>query len=216
MSLGSIEFGQQSIYNKYFTNTNMLYVAASGDVSSVPNFPSILSNVLSVGGTTLKCDTNNNRLQEYTWKDAGCSPSKFVLKPIYQNGILAMQQMKTRNTPDISANASPQSGVKIYCNGKWSPIGGTSASCPIVCGILAICCEKRKLLKKLPLTSVMNNKCDIHQILYNLSISKDYSTYFYDVKQGTNSIYQAGIGYDIATGCGVLQADKICNYLTNL
>ena len=61
-----------------------------------------------------------------------------------------------------------------------------------------------------------NNKCDIHQILYNLSISKDYSTYFYDVKQGTNSIYKAGIGYDIATGCGVLQADKICNYLTNL
>ena len=73
-----------------------------------------------------------------------------------------MQQMKTRNTPDISANASPQSGVKIYCNGKWSPIGGTSASCPIVCGILAICCEKRKLLKKLPLTSVINNKCDIY------------------------------------------------------
>lgn len=217
MSLGSFEFLQQNTYKRFFTKTNVLYCAASGDDSAIPCFPSSLSNVLSIGGTTLVCDANNNRLNETTWSSAGCKPSKYEPKPNYQNGIDDLPAtLKFRNTPDISANASPDSGVKIYFNGSWRSVGGTSASCPIVCGILAIVSEKRKLLKKPPLNTIMNHPNDIHKILYDLTKTNNYTKYFYDVTQGTNSIYKANSNYDIPTGCGVLKADEICKYLQNL
>ena len=44
-----------------------------------------------------------------------------------------------RGTPDIAADASPNSGVAVYsttaCNG-WCQVGGTSVASPVFAGIV--------------------------------------------------------------------------------
>lgn len=217
MSFGAGEFLTQSSFKKYFTNTNILYCAASGDTSSIPNFPSVLANVLSIGGTTLSVNNNNLRTTETTWGQGGCTASKYEFKPSYQNNIDDLtKNLKYRNTPDISANANPSSGVKIYCNNVWYSVGGTSASCPLMCGVLAIVCYKRKLLNKSKLNTISNNNNDIHKYLYDLSKINTYSKYFYDVITGNNGKNVANVNYDIPTGLGVLKADAIVEYLSKI
>jgi len=152
-----------------------------------------------------------------TWGQGGCTASKYEFKPTYQNNIDDLSsKLKYRNTPDISANANPISGVKIYCNNAWYTVGGTSASCPLMCGVLAIVCYKRKLLNKSKLNTISNNSNDIHKYLYDLSKLNTYTNYFYDVVNGNNGANTANTNYDIPTGLGVLKADTIVEYLSKV
>jgi Subtilase family len=216
MSWGSSEFPTQNQYNSYFSNKNIIYCASSGD-SNYVNFPSILPNILSVGGSTLQVDNNNLRKTETTWFNAGSGVSKYTLKPSYQNNIddIPINQ-KYRVNPDLSANANPSSGANIYCSSTgWITVGGTSLSSPINAGFYAIVNSGRKNLKKLPLNSVSNDKNDIHNIIYNCSKTKTYLTYFFDVIIGKDGIYDSNQNYDYATGIGISKFDNLYDLFVN-
>jgi subtilase family serine protease len=127
-----------------------------------------------------------------------------------------------RELPDVSADADPMDGYMTYWNGNgrggdsalsgWQSIGGTSASTPLWATVFALAEASRACAGNL--IGFAN------PALYALASSSPsaYSSYFNDVtndainQAGDNNdltasgndagIYEAGTGYDMATGLG--------------
>jgi kumamolisin len=117
--------------------------------------------------------------------------------------------------PDVSADADPASGYSIYCSGNssyctgWGEIGGTSAAAPLWAGIAADINQYLLAQKQTPLGHV-----DV--ALYTLyNTSQPYAPY-HDVTTGTNLYYQAGPGYDLATGIGTPNAWNIARDIAGI
>jgi subtilase family serine protease len=235
MSWGGSDSTTLNGSNSFFINpTNpanfKCFCASSGDTNSV-NWPSILSNVISVGGTTLVWNptaTNPVARSEYTWTTAGCGYSTSVAKPQYQN---AVNSTAYRATPDISLIANPNSGVSIVYNGQWVEVGGTSVSSPFFAGILSLANQQRFNVGKNPLTSVYTQKPTTNSLPSLSSVPQtNIQTYLYgtmytnstlkntcltDVIIGTDGNYNANTGYDVATGLGSPNVTAFCNALAN-
>ena len=133
MSWGSNEFNGETSYDSYFTSpaghTGVTFVASSGD-SGVTSWPSVSSNVLAVGGTTLTLTSSGGYAGETAWSDSGGGVSKYESLPGYQKmiGVSATGRV----TPDVSYDANPSSGFLVYDsvpgNGStgWINVGGTA------------------------------------------------------------------------------------------
>lgn len=216
--------------DKYFSSTsNICFVASSGDVTNLVNYPSTSSYVISVGGTNLQLNPDNTRKQETPWYNssisgAGNGYSKYIIKPSYQTNIPIIKN-NYRCTPDISLVADPYTGFVVCYGGKFYIFGGTSLAAPLCSGMIAIANQLRKSKNKPFLTS--NSKFavgEMHDIIYN-NIYKNNINYtnttqylgnFYDVVMGVNGIYPTVTGFDLATGLGSLNANIICNTLANM
>jgi subtilase family serine protease len=229
----SMSFGAND--TKEFTNSNNLFVnpsnpsnykcfcASTGDDNLVC-WPSVSSNIVAVGGTSLMWTPkpgNAFSRVEYTWDKAGCGYSNTVKKPSYQNNINTKNNLRV--VPDISLVANPMTGLKIVYNGIWYTVGGTSLSCPIFAGILSLANQQRLNERKNPLTtissenSIPNTLTNVQNCLYNTVYNNpiNRNNCLTDVLIGKNGIYSAGVGYDIATGLGTPNATSLCNVLTN-
>src|SRR5262249_36646571 len=83
MSWGRTEFRSAPAYDPYFTapagHTGEAFVAASGDNSAPATWPSVASNVLSVGGSTLRVDSAGNYQSETAWGGSGGGISRYEL-----------------------------------------------------------------------------------------------------------------------------------------
>lgn len=88
-----------------------------------------------------------------------------------------------RTVPDVSYNANPATGVTVRYNSQWLKMGGTSAGAPQWAAIHA-----------LGLSATNTN-------LYNRA-KFAYSSYFRDITSGSNTEYDATVGYDLVTGLG--------------
>jgi subtilase family serine protease len=214
MSFGGLEFSSQKIYDTYFTNKSICYLAASGDSNSV-SYPATSPNVLACGGTSLNCNSPsyNMRSSETTWTLAGCGTSTVYLKPSYQSLSKNLNAYKNRTIPDISADANPSTGVQIIYAGKSYRIGGTSVSTPLIAGMLSIAIQKRLNNKYSAITTAytVTNTNLVQKILYN---PKLYSTNFYDITRGKDGIYTAGSGVDVATGLGAPNCNTLCSNIS--
>jgi subtilase family serine protease len=234
MSFGAIDSTAFLSSNNLFINPTdsskyKCFCASSGDDNAVC-WPSVSTNIIAIGGTSLIWTPKKNNLYsriEYTWEKAGCGYSKTVTKPMYQNSVNTKNNY--RAVPDISLIANPNTGVKIVYNGKWYNMGGTSVGCPIFAGILSIANQQRFNLGKKPLTSiyspnpstntnpsvipVTNVQNHLYNTIYNNTTNR--ATCLTDVMIGNDGIYSAGIGYDMATGLGTPNATSLCNILTN-
>ena len=215
-SWGCPEFASQTQFDKYFSDNSIVYVASSGD-GNYACYPSSSPNMLSVGGTSLSLNPSNKRIREITWMSAGSGPSTVFNKPSYQQGIQPINKYSKRVLPDLSGVANPSTGVVVVCRGSTRIIGGTSVSAPIVAGILATPLAIRKKLKKTPFTTNNNGKSNnLQQLLYSIYKNQAlYSKHFYDVDQGTDGDYSASVGYDAATGLGVMISSAIATTLIN-
>ena len=130
-------------------------LVASGDYGAAggtyyrypdPQYPSVNANVTAVGGTTLSCDTNYSRFYEYTYRNSGGGISSMVSLPSYQSGLVyktfdsntnvtsANISLTARGIPDMSA---PYTNYPLWFNGSVVAVGGTSASTPIIAGMVA-------------------------------------------------------------------------------
>lgn len=93
-----------------------------------------------------------------------------------------------RGTPDVSALGE---GYMVIANGKWQPVGGTSASTPAFAGMISLLNEERLKAGK-PAMGYLN------PFLYQNADA------FTDVTVGTNAISRAGqtvkFGFDTAKG----------------
>ena len=240
MSWGTNDDTSLSTYNSYFTNTSVCYCAASGDANNV-SWPSVLSNCISVGGTTLLWTPNaETQRTEYTWNSAGCGYATSVPQPTYQQDISTISH-SYRAIPDVSLVANQNSGVYVVYKGKWYVFGGTSVSTPIFAGILSLANQQRFNAGKGALTTVYsstsnNNKPsnyvpptnNVQQCLYKkIYTSSKYANDFYDVKIGSNqgsvagnsailTTYSEGTGYSLPTGLGSPQCTNLCNDLLNI
>ena len=96
--------------------------------------------VLAVGGTTIGSS------DEWAWNDntgaSGGGVSDFFPPPGYQTDAAIPVSINDghhgRGVPDVSANASPNSGYPFIFNGGSQVANGTSASAPLWAGLIAV------------------------------------------------------------------------------
>ncbi len=113
-----------------------------------------------------------------------------------------------RETPDVSALADPQSGITIYYDGFWTVIGGTSSATPLWAAMLA------EINSSSSCSSLAHGVGFADPLLYQVASSSPaaYADAFNDITVGNNDNlgvtyngsvdWQAGKGYDLASGLG--------------
>jgi hypothetical protein len=219
MSWGTNEFYGEASAEGVFTtptgHTNETFVAASGDSGawSGPTFPSVLPNVLAVGGTTLTLGSSTTYGSETGWTDStgGFSGldngfSYGIAIPNYQVSTLQSVGLDygLRTTPDVSLNADPNTGYAVYDSvpyrgsAGWFDVGGTSAAAPAWAGLVAVTDQGLTASSKSTLTTTQ-----LLTDLYSLP-----STDFNAITSGFNG-YDAGAGYNLVTGLGSPKANQL-------
>jgi subtilase family serine protease len=201
-------------------------LASSGDVGAtdfesdastlypfrVNSWPSSDPLVTSVGGTMLNLDNNGNRLSpDVVWNDGfgagGGGVSGVFSRPAYQS-LVTKEVGKQRGTPDISMSSAVNGGAWVYYSfvnpqSPWHIFGGTSEASPIFSGIVALADQ------------VAHHRLGLINpglyLLGTLSQHGSHGTGIVDVTSGNNSFggvtgFDAGTGYDLASGWGTIDA----------
>ena len=168
-----------------------------------------------------------------TLSGVGVTPG--VPKPNWQFGVVGVPADGVRDLPDVSLTAAAHDPYLLCLEGSCVPdsqgqifiyfISGTSASAPAMAGIMALVNEQNFLqtgelrqglanyvLYKLAAQSVYPSQCNGS----NTSGFPNSSCIFNDVTVGNNvvpgetgTLYQAGVGYDLATGLGSLNVGNL-------
>jgi subtilase family serine protease len=186
--------------------------------SNGPNFGSALSYIPEEGWN----DTNAGR-----FASTGGGKSIYFSKPAWQTGNDGV-----RDVPDVTITASPDHDGYLLCtSGSCASgivndnfiVGGTSASSPVFAGIVAL------LNQYLVKNGVINKPglSNINPTLYQLANTN--LSAFHDINAGNNIVpctpgtpasypvsqqcpaggqfgYSAGVGYDLVTGLGSVDA----------
>ena len=154
-------------------------------------------------------------IPELTWNESasglfasGGGMSSLYAKPTWQFGLGVAADGK-RDIPDVAMAASIQDAYKIYADNQMMGVGGTSAATPVFASIMALVLQK-----------VGQRQGLVNPVLYALAYNQNYSSgaaVFHDVTKGTNTVpgvtgYNAGAGYDMATGLGSVDATQLVNH----
>ncbi len=199
MSWSGGEFGGETSADSYFTTPSghpgVTFLASTGDTGAPSGYPALSPDVVAVGGTTLSIDSSGNYLGESAWSGSGGGISAVESQPSYQVGNVNGTSSNRRTVPDVSMDADPNSGVYVLdtFSGGWFQVGGTSLSCPMFAGLVAIADQGRALQGQ----TTLDGATQTLPALYNLSASD-----FRDITTGSNGTYNATVGYDLVTGRG--------------
>jgi subtilase family serine protease len=212
MSWGAGEFSGEASYDSYFTtpagHAGVTFVASSGDSGSsgAPEWPSIASTVLAVGGTQLGVNAAGNYLGETAWSGSGGGISAFESQPAYQKSVVKQSSTK-RIVPDVAYDASGGSPFAVYDSysySGWVEVYGTSAGAPQWAALVAIADQGRVLAGK----GALDGSTQTLPALYQLPAAD-----FHDVTSGSNGGYSAAAGYDLVTGRGSPVANLVVSGL---
>jgi kumamolisin len=196
------------------TNKISVFVSSGDSGAQIENtteaqasYPASDVWVTACGGTTIG-NVQGTTFDEYVWNDIGAAgpgatgggvSARFPV-PGYQEGISIPVRLSTgkagRGLPDISGNASENSGYLQVINGSTpQPVGGTSAVAPLYAGLMA------------RINANLGHSVGfLNPILYSLSASA-----FRDIVgapgPANNTFghvkgYPAGTGWDACTGLG--------------
>jgi len=193
-SYGVQEFSGMQYYAPHYHHSGTTILVATGDGGySAPAFPAVLSTVISVGGTTLVRSATLRGWTEKAWSASSSGCSAYVAKPSWQLDAGCSH----RTVADLSAVADPAHGLAVYDTAfssgfegltpGWITLGGTSASAPILAGVVGLAGNGKAMTPHFPYLHRSN---------------------FYDIKSGSNgscgAIYLcSGVaGYDGPTGLG--------------
>ncbi len=207
MSWGGGEFSGQTSYDSTFTSPagrGVAFLASAGDTGAVISYPSSAPNVISVGGTTLQLTSSNTISSESAWSSGGGGVSAVEAEPGYQVGVVPTSITTTRRaTPDVAYDSDPNTGFDVYDSysyptAPWQQFGGTSDAAPQWAALVAIADQGRALQG----LGSLDGATQILPQLYKLTGD------FNDITSGTTG-YAAGPGYDLATGLGTPQANKL-------
>jgi kumamolisin len=180
---------------------------ASGDTGATAwaYDPASQPYVVSVGGTTLRVNSNHTYQSETTWNHSGGAISAIWSRPNYQTGVGASNTM--RNFPDVALNADPNTGYAIY-QGGWLNVGGTSCAAPLWAAFAALVNQQRIANGTAPLGFANPD-------LYAIAESANYSKDWHDIADNSsNGLYKATTGYDNATGWGSFNGTYLLHDLT--
>jgi NHL repeat len=138
--------------SKYYNHSGVPITVASGDdswddtnpckeenekcVNVSPNFPADLSDVIAVGGTTLRPEGETGRgWKESVWFYSGSGCTLYVAKPTWQTD----KGCKNRTDNDVAAVAEGMSIYDTYSSEPgWKVVGGTSVATPLTAGAIAL------------------------------------------------------------------------------
>jgi subtilase family serine protease len=213
-------------YTNIFNAPNVTFLASSGDSVGV-YYPSVLQNVVSVGGSTLTINSTNDgtvttysRNTEKVWNNSlssseGSGISKYTKIPSYQVGFTSSSAY--RCVPDIVSIADPNTGVLVYNSfytGKaaWYQIGGTSLASPFMAGIVASANTVRINQHKSAFNT--NTLLTAFYKLLGVGNLSNYSKSIYDVTTGSVNGNTTKTGYDVPSGVGAPIGDALIEYLT--
>jgi subtilase family serine protease len=170
--------------------------------------------VTAVGGTTLT--TLGPPAGESVWNDGGNGAggggiSQFWAMPGYQTAV-GVNSLSSgapcgaasgycRELPDVSANARPLTGYRVFYGG-WGTVGGTSAAAPVWAGLTALADASG-----MGGCSAATPLGFLNPQLYRIAAGPGYANAFNDIVTGNNNPsgpgdYPATAGYDMATGLG--------------
>ena len=171
------------------------------------------------------------------WSGGGGVSALSTSKPSWQFGVTGIPQDNARDLPDVSLTAAGHDGYIVCLEGSCVPdasgnlfvylISGTSASTPSFAGILALVEQQR------------GRQGQANYVLYRLAASENATLsqcngsstvglpgsacIFNDVTVGNNTVpgelnyglgtaqFQAGVGYDMATGLGSVNVTNLIN-----
>jgi hypothetical protein len=168
------------------------------------------------------------------WAGGGGS-SVFFAKPNWQFGVQGIPSDGARDLPDVSLTAAIHDPYLLCFEGSCQQgflvgVGGTSASAPSFAGIMALVVQQ------------YGRQGQANYVLYKLAAAETLSQcngsntvtppastcVFNDVTKGNNAVpgepgfgtatakYQAGTGYDLATGLGSVNAANLVNKWTTV
>jgi kumamolisin len=183
------------------------------------DYPASSAYMIGCGGTTLFND--NGQPSEVVWNDGdgwatGGGISDVYPQPRWQDITLPPNVNGTgqpgRGVPDIAGNADNASGYIILVDGRWVPVGGTSAVAPLYAGLVALI---NQALGQ-PVQALL-------QKLYGMSTA-DKASVFRDITAGDNSVpkssfgpavsgYTAAEGWDACTGLGSINGTALLQLL---
>jgi subtilase family serine protease len=198
----------------------------SGDLYTFPvnSWPSSDPLVTSIGGTQLTLDNAGNRLSpDVVWNDGygagGGGLSQVFERPDFQNKVQSVVG-DVRGTPDISLSAAVDGGCIVYYTFQpghegYHIFGGTSEASPLFAGVVALADQVAK-----------HRLGYLNPLLYGRSVAR--SAGVVDVTSGNNDIgafmnsdgiiyhvpgYNAGPGYDLASGLGTVDVSAFVKAL---
>ena len=181
---------------------------------SVTSDPVTLKSALSYIPEKVWNESSNDPFATSLWAGSG-GVSTVYAKPDWQTAA-GVPTDGMRDLPDISLAAAGHTGYALCFQSSCADpsyvylytVGGTSASSPSAAGIMALVLQK------------MNGQ---PQGLANYTFYKLASTsgVYHDITKGNNKVpdpngeytvgYDAGTGYDLATGLGTLDANALVN-----
>ncbi|WAH37220.1 S53 family peptidase [Alicyclobacillus dauci] len=171
--------------------------------------PASIPAAVAVGGTSLQPDGTETAWTYLGPQNGGATGGGFsdvFAKPTYQQS----SQESGRGLPDVSLNADPATGYQIIFQGQRAVVGGTSVSCPVFAGIVALLNERREQLGKGPIRN-------LSRLLYTNASELSYK----DITVGNNTFngvkgFPAVTGWDACTGFGAIDAAKFIEALAQV
>lgn len=183
--------------------------SGDGESGNHVDFPASSPWVTACGGTSLVADPVSGAVtSETVWNDSsggatGGGVSSVFSIPDYQVGA-GVPNGNDRGVPDISADASPETGVVVRVDGQTLVMGGTSAIAPFMAAMAVV------------LSQGLGRRVGfLNPILYKLGYSSGLGVPapLRDVTAGNNGTYTARHGWDACTGVGVPNVAAILVYL---
>jgi len=173
------------------------------DQDAAGSFPATLPTVTTVGGTTVFESVQGLYFKERAWgspideSGTGGGPSQFYPIPDSHKNVAQSAGHAQRQVPDVSAAGDPATGFHVVFGGKDGQVGGTSASTPLWAATIALVNQD---LKK----RGMREAGFANPALYWMGANQASfpAKPFHDVTTGNNLLFDAGTGWDFATGWG--------------
>lgn len=179
--------------------------SSDGTNGTVVDFPASSPHVLACGGTALYA-SGTSITEEVVWDDqpqggaSGGGYSTTFATPTWQTSALPSGQ-SGRGVPDVSGDASPETGYNVIVDGQQQQIGGTSAVAPLYAGLITLV-NQQLAAQGQPSAGFVN------PTFY------ENASAFNDITQGNNGAYSAGPGWDACTGLGSPKGTAILDALT--
>jgi len=210
-SEGSVEATQDAIFQSAVSQGQMFSVS-SGDsgayecgatAGKAQSYPAVSPYVMAIGGTTLSSSggtwqsetvwscSSASTCQQSSSGGAGGGPSLTENAPSWQTAAGVLGSSTKRGVPDISFDASPNSGALVLINGSNTQIGGTSLAAPLWAGFWTRIQAAHSNSLAFPASTIYSG-------------AAANPGWFHDVTSG-NQGYAAATGWDYASGYGSVQ-----------
>lgn len=211
-----------SCHNQHLSMTlqGITYMAASGDNGtdlSEFDYPDYDPEVLMVGGSSATTDGAGQRISEVAWDFGGsgwCTSaaaiaSAFNTLPSWQKGSGVPTTINKRLVPDLAGHAGGlNSGHNFFYQGFLTDDEGTSFSCPVFAGGLAV--AEQELMAFGLVWPNASGKMRLGRLQDLIYAQNGKSTVWYDIVSGSTGVLPdatvaaAKAQWDFATGWGAI------------